>query len=172
MDYQDATAIGVENWNTKQRKMLAEIIMPILDITFSSNVIILYNSVLMTHHSNGCFWNGCFRNDLKTANCSDLYSLALSSSGSYTWYSVLIDLLLWLFQVYLHYLFRQRYWSERSEYHKHSKNHLFCYTLAVMNKNEKQMIYYPCVHVVGDLLYTLINETNRESELMNGISLV
>ena len=40
-----------------------------------------------------------------------------------------------------------------------------------MNKNEKQMIYYPCVHVVGDLLYTLINETNRESELMNGISL-
>ena len=148
--------------------------MPILDRTFSSNVIILYNSILMTHHSNGCFSNGCFRNDLKTANCSDLYSLALSSSGLslYTWNSVLIDLLLWLFQVLLHYLFRQRFWSERSEYHKPSKNHLFCYTLAVMNKNEKQMIYYPRLHVVGDLSYTLITETNRESEVMNGISLV
>ena len=41
-----------------------------------------------------------------------------------------------------------------------------------MNKNEKQMIYYPRLHVVGDLSYTLITETNRESEVMNGISLV
>ena len=108
MDYQDATGIGVENWKNKTTQNVgeAEIIMPILDITFSSNVIILYNSILMTHHSNGCFSNGCFRNDLKTANCSDLYCLALSSSGLYTWNSVLIDLLLWLFQVFLHYLFR------------------------------------------------------------------
>ena len=30
--------------------------IPILEITFPSNNIVLYNCILMPHHSNGCFW--------------------------------------------------------------------------------------------------------------------